>query len=234
MNCTAVSHGDYLCYKTCQSRKLQRVPGRTNELRTLLRKKKFLSKKMWKVLSQMFSIWVISVRLIEKGLKSAGSGRCSRYRAREDSWGEFFSAQKLILLKSIFLVLIDEMQKRKIVFKKWRTSLLLVFKSTGITRRDPKLIQSILSRLGFKTFIGYRWKKDHRLSHRYLRLTPWNTLPRRCHSPLRTKVLVSPSPLSTKSNWNSKFIMMSCGTAASNLQPAMKSSYAYSCHCCGC
>lgn len=147
--------------------------------------------------------------------------------------GIFFGTEADFVEK-YFLVLIDEMQKRKIVFKKWRTSLLLVFKSTGITRRDPKLIQSILSRLGFKTFIGYRWKKDHRLSHRYLRLTPWNTLPRRCHSPLRTKVLVSPSPLSTKSNWNSKFIMMSCGTAASNLQPAMKSSYAYSCHCCGC
>ena len=83
-----------------------------------------------------------------------------------------------------------------------RTS--LVFKSTGLARRDPKLSHSSLSRLGFKTFIGYRWKKDHRLNHRWLWFKPWNTLPKRCHSPFRTKVLVSPSPLSTKSNWNSK------------------------------
>jgi hypothetical protein len=37
-------------------------------------------------------------------------------------------------------------------------------------------------------------------------------------------VLVSPSPLSTKSNWNAKFII-SCKVLGSNLQPAMKSQH---------
>jgi hypothetical protein len=62
-----------------------------------------------------------------------------------------------------------ECRRKSSFLNRWTSS---VFKSTGLARRDPKLIGSILSRLGFKTFIGYRWKKDHRLNHRCLWLRP--------------------------------------------------------------